>query len=51
MKGKELYSEILHECSEYESEIGKEVLDKAMQVAEYTGTEEAEDEINLKFIT
>lgn len=44
--GKELYSEILYACSEYESKIGKGVLDKAVQVAEYKGTKEgAENEI------
>lgn len=44
--GKELYSEILYGCSEYESKIGNEILDKAIQVADYKGTEEkAEKEI------
>ena len=44
--GKELYYEILYGCSEYESKIGKEILDTAIQVAEYTGTkEDAENEI------
>lgn len=36
--GKELYSEITYDCSEYEAEIGKDMLDMAMKSDEYTGT-------------
>ena len=44
--GKELYSEIGYKCSDYESEIGHLILDKAIEVAEYTGTEQdAEQEL------
>lgn len=38
--GKDLYSEIDYECSEYESEVGKMIVDKAYEVAHYTGTEQ-----------
>lgn len=37
--GKKLYAEITHNCSDYELEIGNSVLDKAIKVAEHTGTE------------
>lgn len=43
--GKELYSEICYDCSAYEAEIGNALVDKAIEVAKYTGTEEAEKEI------
>lgn len=44
--GKELYSEIDHECSDYESEVGNEIVNKGLQVLNYTGTEqEAETEM------
>lgn len=38
--GKELYSEIDHECSDHESEIGNEIVNKGLQVLQYTGTEQ-----------
>ena len=38
--GKELYSEILYECSVYETKIGNDLLERAVKVAEYTGTKE-----------
>lgn len=44
--GKELYSEIDYKCSDYELEVGNEILNKATAVAEYAGTEqEAENEM------
>lgn len=44
--GKDLYSEITYDCSEYEFEIGNMIVDKAYEVALYTGTEQdAETEI------
>ena len=36
--GEELYSEIEYNCTEYELDVGNIVLDKANDVAEYTGT-------------
>ncbi len=38
--GKDLYSEIDFECSEYESEVGNMIIDRAFEVARYTGTEQ-----------
>lgn len=38
--GKDLYSEIDYECSEYESEVGEMIVKKAFEVAHYTGTEQ-----------
>lgn len=38
--GKDLYSEIDYECSEYESEVGIMIVNKAFEVAHYTGTEQ-----------
>lgn len=38
--GKDLYSEIIYDCSEYESEIGNMIVDRAFEVASYTGTEQ-----------
>ena len=38
--GKELYSEIDYECSDYEREIGEMIVVRAMKVANYTGTEQ-----------
>lgn len=44
--GKDLYSEIDHKCSDYESEVGNEVVNKGLEVLQYTGTEQnAETEI------
>lgn len=44
--GKKLYSEIDYKCSDYEAEVGNQILHKAIEVAEYTGTkQEAENEI------
>jgi hypothetical protein len=38
--GKDLYSEIDYECSDSESEVGNMIVDKAFEVANYTGTEQ-----------
>lgn len=44
--GKDVYSEIDYEFSEYESEVGNMMIDRAFEVARYTGTEqEAETEM------
>ena len=44
--GKSLYSEIDHECSDYESEVAELILNRALQVAEYTGTaQDAESQL------
>lgn len=38
--GKDLYYEIDYECSEYESEVGKMIVNRAFEVAHYTGSEQ-----------
>lgn len=38
--GKDLYSEITYDSTEYESEIGNRIVDRAYEVARYTGTEQ-----------
>jgi hypothetical protein len=38
--GKDLYSEIDYECSDSETEVGNMIVDKAFEVANYTGTEQ-----------
>ncbi len=38
--GKDVYSEITYDCSEYESEVGNMIIDRAFEVARYTGTEQ-----------
>lgn len=38
--GKDLYSEIDYECSEYESEVGNMIIDRAFEVARYSGAEQ-----------
>lgn len=44
--GKNLYSEIDHKCSEYETEIGNVMIHRAVQVAEFSGTEQ-DSEVQL----
>ena len=41
--GEELYCEIDYKCSDFESEIGHMLIDKAIRVAEYTGSEQEAD--------
>ncbi len=44
--GKELYSEIGYHCSDYEKDVGNTLLDKAIMVSEYRGSEkDAESEL------
>lgn len=44
--GKELYSEIDHKCSDHESEVGNVIVNKGLEVLQYTGTEsDAETEM------
>lgn len=44
--GKDLYSEIVYKCSAYESEIGNELLDRAMKISQYKGVkQQAEKEL------
>ncbi|MCM1496279.1 MAG: hypothetical protein NC089_10850 [Bacteroides sp.] len=38
--GKELYSEIIYTCSDYESEIGNRLVNKAVEVSAYLGVKE-----------
>ena len=37
--GKELYSEIDYQCSDYEAEIGETLVERAIDIASYTGDE------------
>ena len=38
--GKELYSEIDYECSDYESKVGNEIANRGLEVLQYSGTEQ-----------
>ena len=38
--GKDLYAEVDHECSDYEFEVGNGIVNKGVEVFEYTGMEQ-----------
>ena len=38
--GKDLYSEIDYKCSDYELQVGNEIVNKGLEVLQYTGTEQ-----------
>ena len=41
--GKELYAEIDYECSDYEWEVGNEIVNEGVKVFKYTGMEQVSE--------